>query len=139
MQLTNAANGSQVDFVPQRVVLAGYTGRDRAAVQRHVDELLAQGIPAPEHTPELYRTDAGAIQIDGTLSRGNGWSSGEVEFVLLVANNATYVGIGSDHTDRDLERTSVIDAKRSFPKIIGQQVWPLQDLLRDWDSLALRS
>src|SRR5689334_3905949 len=106
MQLTNAADGKPVDFAPQRVVLAGYTGRDRAAVQAHIDELRAQGIPAPEHTPELYRTDAGAIQIDGQLARGHGWSSGEVEFVLLVGGGATYVGIGSDHTDRDLERTS---------------------------------
>jgi hypothetical protein len=62
-----------------------------------------------------------------------------VEFVLLMSGDTTFVGVGSDHTDRDLERTSVIDSKRSFSKILSREVWPLQDLLRDWDSLLLRS
>jgi len=33
----------------------------------------------------------------------------------------------------------MVDAKSSFPKIVGSEVWPLQDLLRDWDDLMLRS
>jgi hypothetical protein len=135
----NGMDGRPFSFTPRRVVLAGYTGRDREAVQRHIDELLAQGIPAPERTPELYRTEPSKVQIDGALSKGDGWSSGEVEFVLLVSGETTFVTVGSDHTDRDLERTSVPDAKRSFAKVVGSQVWPLQDLLRDWDSLLLRS
>ncbi len=139
MRLVNAASGQPLTFLPRRVVLAGYTGRDREAVQRHIDELLEQGIPAPQHTPELYRVDSDGVQIDGSLSRGAGRSSGEVEFVLLVAGGTTYVGVGSDHTDRDLERTAVVDAKRAFPKILGRDIWPLQDLLSDWDSLVLRS
>jgi hypothetical protein len=135
----NGMDGRPFAFTPRRVVLAGYTGRDREAVQRHIDELLEQGIPAPERTPELYRTEPSKVQIDGALPKGDGWSSGEVEFVLLVASETTFVTVGSDHTDRDLERTSVPDAKRSFAKVVGSQVWPLQDLLRDWDSLLLRS
>jgi hypothetical protein len=135
----NGVDGRPFSFTPRRVVLAGYTGRDRAAVQRHIDELLAQGVPAPERTPELYRTDPDKLQIDGALPKGSGWSSGEVEFVLLVSGETTFVTVGSDHTDRDLERTSVPDAKRSFSKIVGSHAWPLQDLLRDWDSLLLRS
>ena len=132
-------DGRPFAFRPRRVVLAGYTGRDREAVQRHIDELLAQGIPAPERTPELYRTEPDRIQIDGSLAKGDGWSSGEVEFVLFVSGETTYITVGSDHTDRELERTSVPDAKRSFAKIVGSEAWPLQDLLRDWDLLLLRS
>src|SRR4051812_13824317 len=93
LRFTNAANGRPIDFVPRRVVLAGYTGRDREAVQRHIDELLAQGIPAPERTPELYRTEPDRVQVGGALPKGDGWSSGEVEFVLLVSGDTTYVTV----------------------------------------------
>src|SRR5581483_1364994 len=139
LTLTNGADGSPIGFAVRRIVLAGYTGRDRATVQRHVDELREQGVPAPSQTPELYRIENGAIQIGGSLKRAGGWSSGEVEFVLLVAPEMTYVGVGSDHTDRDRERASMIEAKRAYPKILGSVVWPLEALLPDWDGLTLRS
>jgi hypothetical protein len=121
------------------MLLAGYTGRDRASVQKHIDELRAHGIPAPERVPELYPGRAGGIQIDGALPAGQGWSSGEVEYVLLTTERGVYVGVGSDHTDRDLERTDMIPAKQAFAKIIGARVWPLDQLASEWDSLTLRS
>ncbi len=126
-------------FMPTRVVLAGYTGRDRAIVQHHIDELKAQGVPAPEQVPAAYPGLPSLIQIDGTLPAGNGWSSGEVEFVLLTTDRGVYVGVGSDHTDRDLERTAMVPAKQAFPKILGPRIWPLAQLSDDWDSLVLRS
>src|SRR3954465_2475716 len=100
LRLTNAANEQPIEFTPRRVVLAGYTGRDRELVQRHIDELLAQGIPAPERTPELYHVNSDALQINGSLPKGRGTSSGEVEFVLLFIGATLYVAVGSDHTDR---------------------------------------
>ncbi len=139
LELTDAARDAPLVFVPERVVLAGYTGRDRAVVQRHIDELRAQGIPAPERVPAAYPGLPQLIQIDGTLPGGEGWSSGEVEFVLLTTERGVYVGVGSDHTDRELERTAMVPAKQAFPKILGRRVWPLTQLSRDWDSLVLRS
>ena len=59
--------------------------------------------------------------------------------VLFVSAGAIYVGIGSDHTDRDLERTSIVASKQAFSKIIGRRVWPLDRLQPDWDRFALRS
>jgi hypothetical protein len=139
LHLINAADRSQFTFTPRKIVLAGYTGRDREAVQRHIDELLEQGIPAPEKTPELYWIDPSSILVDGSLPKSPGRSSGEVEFVLLLVDGTIFVGVGSDHTDRELEQTSIIDAKRSFSKIVSHEVWPLAALQRDWDALLLRS
>lgn len=139
LALTSAADGTGLLLRPRRLFLAGYTGRDREHVQRHIDELLAQGIPAPEHVPELYPGVAEAIQVGGRLPPGRGWSSGEVEYVLFVADRGVYVSVGSDHTDRELERTAVVAAKQAFPKIVGSQVWPLSDLAGGWDSLVLRA
>ncbi len=133
------AEGQRVTFTPRQVILAGYTGRDRAQVQRHVDELMAQGISAPQRVPELYPGLPDGVQVEGRLSAGAGSSSGEVEYVLLLTAAAVYVGIGSDHTDRELERTDVVAAKQAFPKIIGPRVQPLEQLSAGWDALVLRS
>ena len=139
LTLTDAADGRQLVFAPRQVILAGYTGRDRAQVQHHIDELLAQGIPAPEKVPEQYPGLPDGLQVEGRLTAAPGWSSGEVEYVLLITAGGVYVGIGSDHTDRELERTAVVPAKQAFPKIIGPRVRRLDQIAEDWDNLVLRS
>jgi hypothetical protein len=108
-------------------------------VRRHIDELAAEGIPPPERVPELYSGLPAQLAIGGSLPPGRGWSSGEVEYVLFVTDAGVLVGVGSDHTDRELERAAVVAAKQAFPKIVGPTVWPLDALAGDWDSLRLRS
>jgi uncharacterized protein DUF2848 len=139
LSLLEGATAAILSFDVERLILAGYTGRDRSSVQRHIDELAAQGVPPPERVPILYPGLASSIQVDGSLPAGAGRASGEVEFVLLVGPDTTYVGVGSDHTDRDMEQTSIVDSKRAFPKILGQRVWPLALLERGWDGMMLRS
>jgi|SRR5579871_1694844 len=139
LELTNGLDGHQLRMQPREVILAGYTGRDRAAVQRHIDELAAEGIAPPPQVPALYRGLPGGVQVGGDLPAGQGWCSGEVEYVLLVIGEETYVGVGSDHTDREVEQASVEASKQAFPKIISSTVWPLEALLPEWDQLVLRS
>jgi hypothetical protein len=139
LYLTDATSGQQLGFRPERVVLAGYTGRDRASVEKHIEELKAHGVPAPNAVPVTYPGLPSLLQIDGSVGAAAGWSSGEVEYVLLTTEHGVYVGIGSDHTDRDLERTDMIPAKQAFPKILGERFWPLERLAAEWDSLTLRS
>lgn len=137
MRLFDATRSRAVRFTPWRVRLAGYTGRDRAAVQRHIDELAEQGIPPPDQVPAIY--PGAQVQVNGELAASAGWSSGEVEFVLLLTRRGMFVGVGSDHTDRELERTAMVEAKQAFPKILGRDVWPLNALLPEWDRLRLQS
>jgi hypothetical protein len=139
LHLTDAASRRPLSFTPERVVLAGYTGRDRASVQKHIEELLAHGVPAPEAVPVTYPGLPSLVQVNGSVGAAAGWSSGEVEFVLLTTDRGVFVGIGSDHTDRQLEQTAMIPAKQAFPKILGERVWPLQELAGEWDTLMLRS
>lgn len=140
-QLTLAIGGSGLPFAfrPSHVVLAGYTGRDRDSVLRHIEELKEDGIPPPETVPALYPGQARGLQVGGALAAGGGWSSGEIEYVLFWAEAGTFVGVGSDHTDRELERTSIVASKHAFPKVVGQHVWPLESLRGEWDSLVLWS
>ncbi|MEK9946078.1 MAG: DUF2848 domain-containing protein [Alphaproteobacteria bacterium] len=121
------------------LVVAGWTGRDKAAMEAHIAELEAIGVPRPATTPCFYRgatsllTQAPRIQVVG------GETSGEVEFFVLQHNGAIWVGVGSDHTDRALETHSVSLSKQVCAKPIGRTLWPLAALEDHWDALALRS
>ena len=46
-QLTLELDGSPVEFSVRRILVAGYTGRDREQVRAHVAELERQGIASP--------------------------------------------------------------------------------------------
>jgi hypothetical protein len=136
---SDAQTGEPVDFVPAAVVLAGYTGRDQEAVQRHIDELAAHGVPGPERVPAFYSVAPGlVVAADGIDVLGHE-TSGEVEFVLLRAGGELYVGLGSDHTDRGLEQQSVTHAKQLCPKVVCPQLWRYADVAGHWGALTLRS
>ena len=47
--------GTTRQFDLEMVVVAGYTGRDRASVMHHIDELAAIGIPPPPTVPMYWK------------------------------------------------------------------------------------
>jgi hypothetical protein len=134
-----ATTGAPVPFAPREVVLAGYTGRDQAAVQRHIDELAAHGVPVPERVPAFYSVTPGLVVAASEIDVLGGETSGEFEFLLLRAGGELWVGLGSDHTDRGLERDSVTHAKQVSPKVVCSDLWRHADVADHWDRLVLRS
>ena len=67
-----------------------------------------------------------------------GQTSGEVEIVLYVADQL-YVGVGSDHTDRALEKTSIPWSKQVCANVLAPTLWPFEDVRGHWDDCVLRS
>lgn len=133
-----------VEGAPRRIdiaslVIAGWTGRDRAAVERHIAELAAIGVKRPRVVPTFYRLGAGLLTTAGEIEVVGDDSSGEVEFVLVSAHDALYVAVGSDHTDRKVESYGVTVSKQMCPKPLGRELWALVDLETHWDRLVLRS
>jgi len=126
-------------FRLEKLIMAGYTGRDQKEVQAHIDELRKQGIPAPSHIPTLFAcspellTTANHITVLGTRTAGEG------EAVLLVNEGEVLIGVGSDHTDRELEITDIPRAKQICAKVIANTVWRFTDVMEYWDELILRS
>lgn len=130
----------RVEIDVAAVAVAGYTGRDQPSVQRHVDELLAQGIPAPRTTPLLFAVTADRLTQDATIDVVGSSTSGEVEFVLVSARDGElFVTVGSDHTDRELEKTDIPASKQVCPKVIGRDVWTLREIEDHWDRIEMRS
>jgi hypothetical protein len=128
-----------LDFTPRRLLIAGYTGRDQAAVARHVAELRAYGIPAPARTPALYALAPDRLTTASSVAVVGEQTSGEAEFVLIATGGALYVGVGSDQTDRDLERLSVPRSKQVCPKPISGRLWRWSEVSDRWDGCRLRS
>jgi hypothetical protein len=127
------------NFTPTKVVIAGWTGRNREAIDHHIEELAAIGVPRPSTVPLYYRvginclTQAHSIQVVGDNT------SGEAEPVLLAMADGLWLTVGSDHTDRSAETYSVALSKQLCPKVIANQAWRLDDIKTHADKILLRS
>jgi hypothetical protein len=108
-------------------VVAGYTGRDAAAVQHHIDELAAIGVAPPAEIPMFYSVEPSTVNSSKAYSESENLTSGEVEPVYIRHAGSYFLGVGSDHTDRDLERTDIGDSKRACPKPVGAEVVRIGD------------
>jgi hypothetical protein len=127
------------DAAVGRAVIAGWTGRDRDAVEKHIAELEKLGVKRPATTPIFYRVSAARLTTDPAIEVTGTTSSGEVEFVLLQSGGRLWVGVGSDHTDREVEAYGVTVSKQMCDKPIAPVFWPYDEVAPHWDRLLLRS
>lgn len=132
------SHGDTWHFVPKRLLVVGFSGRNQMQVRAHVDELAALGVPAPDHVPSFYPLDPGQLTLHAAVQVSGQFTSGEVEPVLFVDEDARYLGVGSDHTDRALEVEGIQLAKEACPKVVGTTVISV-DRLNAWDDVRLRS
>ena len=121
------------------LVIAGWTGRDVAALNHHIEELKAIGVQPPSQVPIYYRAAAQMLtQADSIQVLGDD-SSGEVEPVLIGAADRLWVTVGADHTDRKVESYGIAISKQMCAKPIGRTAWRFEEVEPHWDKLVLRS
>lgn len=138
LYLETMAGEEEIRFKMRRMVNAGYTGRDQERVRRHIEELKKEGVPAPESTPTAYEMISKLVYFDDEIEVIGERTSGEAEYVLLCSGEEVYVGVGSDHTDRELESVSIIKSKQVCPNIMSKRIWRLKEIRGDWDEIILR-
>lgn len=119
-------------------IIAGWTGRDRCAVETHIAELRVLGVKPPSKTPVFYRVSTARLTVDETIESTPA-ASGEVEPVLLRHDGRLWVGVGSDHTDRDVESYGVAVSKELCAKPLAAEWWAYDDVKGHWDELVMRS
>jgi Protein of unknown function (DUF2848) len=122
-----------------QAVIAGWTGRDPVAHDKHIAELEALGIARPATTPIYYRCSARRLTTSDIIEVCGADSSGEVEFVLIGWQGRIFVGLGSDHTDRKVESYSVTVSKQMCDKPMSPVLWELEEVIGHWDQMVLRS
>ncbi|RYF57362.1 MAG: DUF2848 domain-containing protein [Comamonadaceae bacterium] len=121
------------------VVVAGWAGRDRDAIEHHIEELAAIGVPRPSAVPLYYRIADNQLTQAATVQAVGEASSGEVETFVFTVDGVMYVSIASDHTDRKLESHSVALSKQLCIKPLADEAWRFDDVADYWDELVIRS
>lgn len=123
-----------------RMYNLGSATRAAETAKAHQDEVAKEGIriafdvPAPR----IYPIATHALTTGGEVQAQSSHSSGEVEIAILLADQV-YVGVGSDHTDRALERTSIPWSKQITPNVLAPAMWPFEPMRARWDECVLRS
>jgi hypothetical protein len=141
LELTIASGASNTprQFPVKRMVNAGYVGRDVKAVKAHIEELSREGVPAPVSVPMVFPVLSHNITTADHIEVIGGRTSGEAEFVLLLDGENLFVGVGSDHTDREIERNSIVMSKQVCQNVLSSQIWRYADVEKDWDDLTIQS
>ena len=131
--------GRTIELRPRRLVVAGWTGRDRAAIQHHIEELGRLGVAPPSAVPLYYRLAHALLTQDETVEALGASSTGEAEPVLVRAEGRWWLTVGSDHTDRDAEAWSVAGSKQMCAKPLGRSAWVWAEVEAGADAMQLRS
>ena len=122
-----------------QLVIAGWTGRDEAALKKHIRELEEIGVKPPKTTPIFYRVAANLLTTASEIQVSGADTSGEVEFVLLQRPDGLWVTVGSDHTDRKAETIGVSLSKQLCEKPMSKDAWRYDEVKDHWERLILRS
>jgi hypothetical protein len=123
LTLSSGATSRRSDVAIDDAIIAGWTGRDPAAVEKHVRELEALGVKRPASTPIFYRVGAARL----------------TTVVLLQHDGRLWVGAGSDHTDREAEAYGVTVSKQMCDKPLAPVFWAFDEVAPHWDQLKLRA
>lgn len=121
------------------LIVAGWAGRDSHAIEHHIEELAAIGVPRPSSVPLFYRIGTGQLSQTTHLQVLGPDTSGEVEPVVLSLADGLWVAVGSDHTDRKAESAGVALSKQLCSKVVGTGLWRYEEVAPHWDSLILRA
>lgn len=127
-----------IDVGIGRLLIAGFTARDRAAVHAHLEEVRHLGVQLPDRLPALYPSVASRLTQSPTIQVPTAETSGEVEVVFVQHGDHLLVAVGSDHTERSSEGVALIPSKSVCDKPISTRVWAAADVADHIEELELR-
>ncbi|OZI35854.1 hypothetical protein CEG14_12445 [Bordetella genomosp. 1] len=133
------ADARVIDVEIDQLVVAGWAGRDRDAIEHHIEELAALGVPRPSTVPLYYRIAENQLTQAATVQALGEDSSGEAETFVFKSGGELYVSLASDHTDRKLESVSVAFSKQACIKPVAREAWRHAEVAGHWDELVLRA
>jgi 4-hydroxyphenylacetate 3-monooxygenase len=127
-------------FPVKRMYNLGSATREASVAVHHQEEVARAGVVIALHVPapRIYPIDAFALTTEQAIGVHGLRTSGEVE-IALVMTDRLYVGVGSDHTDRDLERGSIAWSKQVNPNILAPTLWVYDEIADHWDDCVMRS
>lgn len=127
-------------FPVERLYNLGSATRDAASAVPHQEEVALAGvhIALDVPAPRIYPIARHALRTDEVVFTQCARTSGEVEIVLIQADRL-YVGVGSDHTDREIEQVTIPGSKQACANVLAPTIWPFDEIRDHWDDCVLRS
>ena len=71
-----------VEIQINNLIVAGWAGRDIAAIEHHIEELVAIGVPRPTNVPLYYRIGVNQFTQESVVQVIGPHSSGEIEALV---------------------------------------------------------
>lgn len=123
----------------ESLIVVGFAGRDIEKTMEHIHELEAEGIKCPKNVPVVYQCSKEILTTADSIEVIADKTSGEVEYIVLVADGQYYIGLGSDHTDRSLEAVSIHKSKQLCLKPYAEDFWAYEDIKGHFDQIKMLS
>lgn len=130
----------EIEITPKHVYVVGYSGSNKEKTMEHIRELEEElGVAPPPHIPTLFEVSRELLTQDKDLFFVGDKTSGECEYVILKIEGKLYIGLGSDHSDRELEADSVPKAKQICLKPISKEIWIYDEIKEHFKEIELNS
>lgn len=131
----------KIIFEVRKMINLGRTSRNPEDIIKHLEELKKAGIKVspgiPSYNPKIRDRITTGNEIEVLT---NSKTSGEVEYVLLFTSDSSfYVTVGSDQTDRELEKSNVVLSKQICLNVISPKIWRYKDVKDHWDDIIMRA
>ncbi len=114
----------------------GYAGRNIEKTMEHIRELEKHlGVPAPKKIPTIFQCSNLLLTQEEEFHVVGAKTCGEAEYVIILHNGSIYIGLGSDHTDRQLK-------DRAYPRqsrYVPNQSAPTYGSMRKLKTTSMRS
>jgi|SRR6185312_15192090 len=136
--LKDKSGATKLEFAPVRIYNLGSATREKKSADAHQEEVADIGVKIAfdRPAPRIYPMDTPIVTTADRIGVLNDQTSGEVEIVLVVADDL-YIGVGSDHTDRILEKTSILWSKQACANVTAPELWRFSEIEAHWDSCRL--
>lgn len=122
-----------------RTYVTGSSTRDPEVARKHHGEIARSGIRISFEVPfpRIYPVSPLMLTSEHEIHSLHDRTSGEAEVLIVVDRGETFVTVGSDHTDRQLEQVSIPWSKQMSPNVIARTLWPWEEVRDVWDDCIL--
>lgn len=138
-EVVGESGGEQRRVAPRRVFNFGSATRSPDSALAHQREVADIGIRIAFDVPppRIYPISPPQLTTDDVVYVLNDRTSGEVEYAVVVSGGELFVGVASDHTDRELEVVGIPWSKEICPNVIAPRLWRWSEVREHWDECLI--
>lgn len=126
-------------YEPKNLIVMGFTPRDEKVINELFVALRKIGGVIPDKTPMTYPLAVELLTTKEEIFVVGNDTNGEVEYLIISLNGDIYIGVGSDHADKNIESLNIHKSKQLCAKHMCNEVWKWSEVKDHWDQVVLES